>query len=122
VSTPAVPAGGSADPYLVWSNKYGMWWKGDELGYVPDVVDVGRFGLERARNVCRAAAFGWDRAASPVPPAVMVRAADIPAVTSAAGLGQLLADVSAEAAQYDLMSRERTAARLVRAQKLRGAS
>jgi hypothetical protein len=41
------------DPYLVWSNEHGGWWKAGGWGYDPGLKSAGRFTRAQAIKICR---------------------------------------------------------------------
>jgi hypothetical protein len=38
-------------PWVIWSEKHGAWWKGDELGYTNSLAAAGRYTRERAQAI-----------------------------------------------------------------------
>lgn len=43
------------DPYLVWSNEHGGWWKAGGWGYDAGLNEAGRFSRDEAIRICRQA-------------------------------------------------------------------
>lgn len=41
--------------WLIWSQEHRGWWKPGELGYTPDITHAGRYPLDQAVRICRAA-------------------------------------------------------------------
>jgi hypothetical protein len=41
------------DPYLVWSNEHGGWWKAGGWGYSTGLNEAGHFSRDQAIRICR---------------------------------------------------------------------
>jgi hypothetical protein len=46
--------------FLLWSNKHGMWWKPNEMGYTPNLDEAGRYSEDAAVECVVRSAFWGD--------------------------------------------------------------
>lgn len=53
--------------YLIWSHQHGAWWCPGGFGYTQHVGDAGRFGRDKALEICRAALPGQYKPGGPFP-------------------------------------------------------
>jgi hypothetical protein len=58
--------------WMIWSNKYSLWWMPNSVGYTEHPGSAGRFTLEQATAIVLKSCRGWDPAQSSVPPTTIV--------------------------------------------------
>ncbi len=63
-------------PYLVWSNEHGMWWRSDRAGYTEHIEDAGVYTRGHAVQIAQNALAGYEIGTPP--PEMAVAVADLP--------------------------------------------
>lgn len=62
------------EPYLIWSNEHGAWWRPHKAGYCLDLDDAGRYSRSEAIRIAARARDGWQPGKPP--PEIALPAAD----------------------------------------------
>jgi hypothetical protein len=47
----------SEELWLIWSNEHRAWWRANSCGYTQLAVDAGRYTMDEAVKICRAADY-----------------------------------------------------------------